>query len=60
MEKLVALDAVKMQHFPASVFEEYCIDFVATTTANLGVPYPSLSRGISFEGSFVSTPNDCR
>ena len=60
MEKLVALDAIKMQQFPARVFEEYCIDFVATTTANLGVPYPSLSRGISFDSSLISTPNDCR
>ena len=58
MEKLVALDARKMQEFPARVVEEDSIDFVATTTTNLRVPYPYLSRGRSFEGSPVSTPND--
>ena len=53
MEKLVALDARKMQEFPARVVEEDSIDFVATTTTNLGVPSPSLSMGRSFEVSHV-------
>ena len=60
MEKLVALDASKTQELPARVAEEDSIDFAAATTATLGVPSPSLSRGRSFEGSPVSTPNDCR
>ena len=60
MENLVALVTSKTQEFPARVMEEDLIDFVATTTTNLGVHSPSLSRGISFEGSLISTPNDCR
>lgn len=31
--------------------EEDCVDFVAATTATLGVPSPSLSRGLSFDDS---------
>ena len=60
MENLVALDASKTWELPARVVEEDSIDFVATTTANLGVPYPSLSRGISFDSSLISTFNDYR
>ena len=60
MENLIELDARKKHEFPAIVVEEYSIDFFSTTTTNLGVPSPSLSRGRSFEGSPVSTPNDCR
>ena len=58
MENLVALDAGKLEEFPARVVEEDLIDFVATTTANFWDPSPSLSSGISFDGSHVSTPND--
>ena len=57
MENTVALDASKTQEFPTRVVEEDSIDFASTTTANLGVPSPSLSRGRSFEVSLVSTPN---
>ena len=45
MENLVALDAIKTWEFLTRVVEEDSIDFVATTTTNLGVPSPSLSRG---------------
>jgi hypothetical protein len=60
MEKLVALDASKTQELPARVADEDSIDFAAATTATLGVPSPSLSRGKSFEDSPVSTPSDSR
>lgn len=60
MEKLVALDASKTQELPPRVADEDSVDFAAATTATLGVPSPSLSRGISFEDSPVSTPSDCR
>lgn len=60
MEKLVALDASKTQELPPRVADEDSIDFAAATTATLGVPSPSLSRGKSFEDSPVSTPSDCR
>ena len=51
MENLVALDAIKTWEFPTRVVEEDSTDFIATTTINLGVTSPSLSRGISFKGS---------
>lgn len=48
--ELVAFEASKScMHDSKIVEEEDTVDFVAATTAALGVPSPSLSRNISFE-----------
>uniref|UniRef100_A0A0D6QZZ5 MINDY deubiquitinase domain-containing protein n=1 Tax=Araucaria cunninghamii TaxID=56994 RepID=A0A0D6QZZ5_ARACU len=57
-ERLVALNERKTQELKSRVTEEDSVDFVAATTAALGVPSPSLSRGKSFEDSSVSTPRE--
>ncbi|XP_043715960.1 uncharacterized protein LOC122664276 isoform X2 [Telopea speciosissima] len=49
MGELVALETKNTEH--KSNPEEDSVDFAAATTATLGVPSPSLSRGISFDES---------
>ncbi|XP_057978099.1 uncharacterized protein LOC131164707 [Malania oleifera] len=51
MGELVALETQNMEDEHKNNLEEECIDFAAATTATLGVPSPSLSRGKSFEDS---------
>lgn len=51
MGELVALESQNPEPVPKRSPEDDSVDFVAATTAALGVPSPSLSRGLSFEGS---------
>lgn len=51
MGDLVSLETWKMENEGKDKSDEDCIDFAAATTATLGVPSPSLSRGKSFEES---------
>lgn len=49
--ELVSLDTENIGIQPKSNLEEDCVDFVAATTAALGVPSPSLSKTRSFDDS---------
>ncbi|KAL6979651.1 hypothetical protein U1Q18_021307 [Sarracenia purpurea var. burkii] len=51
MGDLVALETRNMEGEQKGISEEDFVDFVAATTATLGVPSPSLSRGRSFDDS---------
>ncbi|KAK2426029.1 ubiquitin carboxyl-terminal hydrolase MINDY-2 [Trifolium repens] len=51
MEKLVSLETRNIEIPPKNNPEEDCVDFVAATTAALGVPSPSLSKARSFDDS---------
>jgi len=51
MGELVSLETLNMDVHHKNVAEEDCVDFVAATTATLGVPSPSLSKTRSFEDS---------
>jgi hypothetical protein len=52
MEKLVSLETRNIEIPPKNnPEEEDCVDFVAATTAALGVPSPSLSKARSFDDS---------
>lgn len=51
MGELVALETQNMEGECKNNPEDNSVDFVAATTAALGVPSPSLSRGISFDDS---------
>lgn len=57
MGELVALDT-QNSSTDLSNTEEDCVDFVAATTASLGVPSPSLSRGKSFDDPSHSVSED--
>ncbi|XP_014521236.1 uncharacterized protein LOC106777924 isoform X1 [Vigna radiata var. radiata] len=54
MGELVSLETLNMDVHHKNVAEEDCVDFVAATTATLGVPSPSLSKTRSFEDSSQS------
>ncbi|CAI9093901.1 OLC1v1029503C3 [Oldenlandia corymbosa var. corymbosa] len=54
MGDLVALDTQNLETGNKKPAEEDSVDFVAATTAALGVPSPSLSRGRSFDDPSVS------
>ncbi|XP_047322203.1 ubiquitin carboxyl-terminal hydrolase MINDY-1-like [Impatiens glandulifera] len=56
MEELVSLETRKQEH--ENSYEGDSVDFAAATAATLGVPSPSLSRGISFDDSPQCAP-DC-
>lgn len=56
MEELVSLETRNQVH--DNNYEEDSVDFAAATAATLGVPSPSLSRGISFDDSPQCAP-DC-
>ncbi|KAL6556339.1 hypothetical protein OROGR_005627 [Orobanche gracilis] len=56
MEELVSLDTKSMESELERNPEDDSVDFVAATTAALGIPSPSLSRGQSFNES----PNSAR
>ncbi|XP_054824455.1 uncharacterized protein LOC129322269 isoform X2 [Prosopis cineraria] len=51
MGELVALETRNMEGQHKNSPEEDCVDFVAATTAALGVPSPSLSKTRSFDDS---------
>ncbi|XP_038874614.1 uncharacterized protein LOC120067199 [Benincasa hispida] len=51
MEELVALETQHMEGQCKNNPEDDCIDFVAATTATLGVPSPNLSKVRSFDES---------
>ncbi|CAL5187566.1 unnamed protein product [Lathyrus oleraceus] len=52
MGELVSLETRNVETLPKNnPEEEDCVDFVAATTAALGVPSPSLSKAMSFDGS---------
>ncbi|KAA0042808.1 hypothetical protein IC582_022308 [Cucumis melo] len=51
MEELVALETQHMEDQCKNNPEDDCIDFVAATTATLGVPSPNLSKVRSFDES---------
>lgn len=51
MEELVALETQHMEDPCKNIPEDDCIDFVAATTATLGVPSPNLSKTRSFDES---------
>ncbi|TKY70892.1 FAM63A protein [Spatholobus suberectus] len=51
MGELVSLDTLNMEVHHKNNLEEDCVDFVAATTATLGVPSPSLSKARSFDDS---------
>lgn len=51
MEELVALETQQMEGQCKNNPEDDCIDFVAATTATLGVPSPNLSKVRSFDES---------
>lgn len=54
MGELVALESRNIDNECGKTPEEDYVDFVAATTAALGVPSPCLSRGRSFEDSSAS------
>ncbi|OIV94367.1 hypothetical protein TanjilG_25429 [Lupinus angustifolius] len=51
MEELVSLETLNMEVQHKSNLEEDSVDFVAATTAALGIPSPSLSKAKSFDDS---------
>ncbi|XP_027361034.1 ubiquitin carboxyl-terminal hydrolase MINDY-2 [Abrus precatorius] len=51
MGELVSLETLNMEVQQKTNPEEDCVDFVAATTAALGVPSPSLSKARSFDDS---------
>ncbi|KAL5181861.1 Ubiquitin carboxyl-terminal hydrolase MINDY-1 [Glycine soja] len=51
MGELVSLETLNMEVHHKNNPEEDCVDFVAATTATLGVPSPSLSKARSFDDS---------
>ncbi|XP_061357852.1 uncharacterized protein LOC133302123 isoform X2 [Gastrolobium bilobum] len=51
MGELVSLETLKMEVQHKNNLEEDCVDFVAATTAALGVPSPCLSKARSFDDS---------
>ncbi|KAK7309008.1 hypothetical protein RJT34_05402 [Clitoria ternatea] len=51
MGELVSLETLNMEVQHKNNPEEDCVDFVAATTAALGVPSPSLSKARSFDDS---------
>lgn len=51
MGELVSLETRNIEIQPKNNLEEDCVDFVAATTAALGVPSPSLSKARSFDDS---------
>lgn len=51
MGELVSLETRNIEVQPKNNIEEDCVDFVAATTAALGVPSPSLSKARSFDDS---------
>ncbi|RDX67189.1 Ubiquitin carboxyl-terminal hydrolase MINDY-2, partial [Mucuna pruriens] len=51
MGELVSLETLNMEVHPKNNLEEDCVDFVAATTATLGVPSPSLSKARSSDDS---------
>ncbi|KAK4262699.1 hypothetical protein QN277_028230 [Acacia crassicarpa] len=57
MGELVALETRNMGDQYKNGPEEDCVDFVAATTAALGVPSPSLSKTRSFDDSPHSVPD---
>lgn len=57
MGELVALESRNTDNECGKTPEDDYVDFVAATTAALGVPSPCLSRGRSFEDSSVSPVN---
>lgn len=57
MGELVALETINMESEQKKNTEEDSVDFVAATTAVLGVPSPSLSRARSFDES-PKAPSD--
>ncbi|XP_022958349.1 ubiquitin carboxyl-terminal hydrolase MINDY-1-like isoform X1 [Cucurbita moschata] len=60
MEELVALETQHMEDQCSNNPEDDCIDFVAATTATLGVPSPSLSKNCSFDESPRSVSDEQR
>nr|GMD99100.1 ubiquitin carboxyl-terminal hydrolase MINDY-2 [Ipomoea batatas] len=60
MGELVALETEQMESEHKKSAEDDVIDFAAATTAALGVPSPSLSRGRSFDDSPVSVSDHHR
>ncbi|KAK1295852.1 hypothetical protein QJS10_CPB15g00716 [Acorus calamus] len=58
VRELVSLKAVGEEDKGA--YEEDAIDFIAATTATLGVPSPCLSRGMSFDDPPVLVPHEQR
>ncbi|CAJ1928144.1 unnamed protein product [Sphenostylis stenocarpa] len=54
MGELVSLETLNMDIHHKNNEEEDCVDFVAATTATLGVPSPSLSKAKSFDDSSQS------
>ncbi|PKA60747.1 hypothetical protein AXF42_Ash006381 [Apostasia shenzhenica] len=54
--ELVAFEARKSEVEHEKIRENDSVDFVAATTATLGVPSPSLSRGRSFDNCLYSLP----
>lgn len=56
MGDLVSLEAGTVGSEDKERPEEDSVDFVAATTATLGVPSPGLSRGLSFDDSTGSVP----
>lgn len=59
MEELVALETQRMEQSKNNP-EDDCIDFVAATTATLGVPSPCLSKAQSFDESPRSVSEEQR
>ncbi|XP_040986176.1 ubiquitin carboxyl-terminal hydrolase MINDY-2-like isoform X1 [Juglans microcarpa x Juglans regia] len=55
--ELVALETQNMEGLSESNPEEDCVDFVAATTATLGIPSPCLSKTTSFDDSPHSLPD---
>ncbi|KAK7406189.1 hypothetical protein VNO78_07809 [Psophocarpus tetragonolobus] len=51
MGELVTLETLNMEGDHKNNPEEDCVDFVAATTATLGVPSPTLSKARSFDDS---------
>ena len=51
MGELVSLESLNTEVQPKTNLEEDCVDFVAATTAALGVPSPNLSKTRSFDDS---------
>ncbi|XP_019156237.1 PREDICTED: ubiquitin carboxyl-terminal hydrolase MINDY-1 [Ipomoea nil] len=60
MGELVALETEQMESEHKKSAEDDVVDFAAATTAALGVPSPSLSRGRSFDDSPVSVSDHQR
>lgn len=58
MGELVTLETQNLANEYKKNPEEDCVDFAAATTASLGVPSPSLSRGRSFDDSPRSVVDD--